>query len=194
VLVGHRGAPVGVIGIADELRDTGREVIAMLRAQGVERVVLLTGDHQRAADEVGRVLGFDEVHAGLMPEDKVHLVRELKARYGTVAMIGDGVNDAPALAAADVGFAMGAAGTDVALETADVALMADDLMKVPFAIRLSRRAVRNIHANVAISIGLKAVFIAMAVMGVATLWMAVLADTGASLIVTANALRLLRAT
>lgn len=194
VLVGHRGEAVGVIGIADEMRETGRDVVALLKRQGVERVVLLTGDHKAAAEEVGRALGFDEVHSELMPADKVAIVRDLKARYGTVAMIGDGVNDAPALAAADVGFAMGAAGTDVALETADVALMADDLMKVPFAIRLSRRAMRNIHANVAMSIGLKAAFVVLAVMGMATLWMAVLADTGASLLVTANALRLLRTT
>jgi Cd2+/Zn2+-exporting ATPase len=194
VLVGHRGAAVGVIGIADELRETGRDVVALLKKQGIEHVVLLTGDHKAAAEDVGRALGFDEVHHDLMPEDKVAAVRELKARYGAVAMIGDGVNDAPALAAADVGIAMGAAGTDVALETADVALMADDLTKVPFAIRLSRRAMRNIHANVAMSIGLKAAFVVLAVMGLATLWMAVLADTGASLLVTANALRLLRST
>ena len=194
VLVGHRGEAVGVIGIADEPREAGRDVVSMLKEQGIERVVLLTGDHKAAADEIGRAMGFDEVHSELMPEDKVAIVRDLKARYGTVAMIGDGVNDAPALAASDVGFAMGAAGTDVALETADVALMADDLMKVPFAIRLSRRAMRNIHANVAMSIGLKAAFVVLAVMGMATLWMAVLADTGASLLVTANALRLLRTT
>jgi len=194
VLVGHGGAAVGMIEMADEIRDAGRAAIAQLRQQGVERVVLLTGDRREVADDVGRRVGFDEVHAGLLPEDKVARVRELKARYGSVAMIGDGVNDAPALAAADVGIAMGAAGTDVALETADVALMADELMKVPFAIRLSRRAMRNIRTNVALSLGLKAAFVVLAVSGVATLWMAVLADTGASLLVTANALRLLRST
>ena len=192
VIVGHDGEAVGVIGIADEMRERGRDAIAMLRREGIEHVVLLTGDHQAAADEVGRALGFDEVHAGLMPEEKVALVRGLKARYASVAMVGDGVNDAPALAAADVGMAMGAAGTDVALETADIALMDDELMKVPFALRLSRNAMRNIRMNVAISLGLKAAFVALAIAGAATLWMAVLADTGASLIVTANALRLLR--
>ncbi len=194
VLVGHDGAAMGVIDVADEMRERGREAIAMLRREGIEHVVLLTGDHQAAASEVGRALGFDEVHAELMPEDKVALVRGLKARYGTVAMIGDGVNDAPALAAADVGIAMGAAGTDVALETADIALMDDELMKVPFALRLSRRAMRNIRTNLGISLGLKAAFVVLAITGAATLWMAVLADTGASLIVTANALRLLRST
>ena len=194
VLVGHDGAAMGVIGVADEMRERGRDAIAMLRREGIEHVVLLTGDHQAAAAEVGRALGFDEVHADLLPEDKVALVRGLKARYGSVAMIGDGVNDAPALAAADVGIAMGAAGTDVALETADIALMDDELMKVPFALRLSRRAMRNIRMNVGISLGLKAAFVVLAITGAATLWMAVLADTGASLIVTANALRLLRST
>ncbi|MDQ3071227.1 MAG: cadmium-translocating P-type ATPase [Acidobacteriota bacterium] len=194
VLVGHDGSAMGVIGVADEMRERGREAIAMLRREGIEHVVLLTGDYQAAASEVGRALGFDEVHAELLPEDKVALVRGLKARYGSVAMIGDGVNDAPALAAADVGIAMGAAGTDVALETADIALMDDELMKVPFALRLSRRAMRNIRMNVGISLGLKAAFVVLAITGAATLWMAVLADTGASLIVTANALRLLRST
>jgi len=194
VLVGHGGAAVGMIEMADEMRDAGRAAVAELREQDVARVVLLTGDRREVAEEVGRRLGFDEVHAELLPEDKVARVRDLKARYGSVAMIGDGVNDAPALAAADVGIAMGAAGTDVALETADVALMADELMKVPFAIRLSRRAMRNIRTNVALSLGLKAAFVVLAISGVATLWMAVLADTGASLLVTANALRLLRTT
>ena len=192
VLVGHDGEAMGVIGIADEMRERGREAIVMLRREGIEHVVLLTGDHRAAAEEVGRVLGFDEVYSELMPEDKVALVRGLKERYGSVAMVGDGVNDAPALAAADVGIAMGAAGTDVALETADIALMDDELMKVPFALRISRRAMRNIRMNIGISLGLKAAFVALAVAGAATLWMAVLADTGASLIVTANALRLLR--
>ncbi|MBA3950150.1 MAG: cadmium-translocating P-type ATPase, partial [Acidobacteria bacterium] len=192
VLVGHNGAAMGVIGVADEMRERGRDAIAMLRREGIAHVVLLTGDHRAAAEEVGRALGFDEVHSELMPEDKVALVRGLKERYGSVAMIGDGVNDAPALAAADVGIAMGVAGTDVALETADIALMDDELMKVPFALRLSRRAMRNIRINVGLSLGLKAAFVVMAIAGTATLWMAVLADTGASLLVTANALRLLR--
>jgi len=164
----------------------------MIRDHGVARVALLTGDHEIAARALASSLGVDDVRAGLLPSDKVDAVAALKKQFGTVAMVGDGINDAPALAAADVGIAMGAAGTDAALETADVALMADELLKIPYALRLSRATVRNIRANIAFSIALKAAFLVMAVLGLATLWMAVVADMGASLIVIANALRLLR--
>jgi Cd2+/Zn2+-exporting ATPase len=128
-----------------------------------------------------------------MPEDKVRVVEDLRQRYGPVAMVGDGINDAPALASADVGIVMGAAGSDAAIESADIALMADELLKIPYALRLSRATMRNIKANLVISLALKAAFVVAAVGGVATLWMAVLADTGASIIVIANALRLLSA-
>ena len=138
-------------------------------------------------------VGIRDVRAELLPEGKVDAVRTLRRSFGMVAMVGDGVNDAPALASADVGIVMGAAGSDAALETADVALMADDLLKIPYAVRLSRAAVRNIRANLVIALALKAAFVVAAVAGVATLWMAVLADTGASVIVIANALTLLRA-
>jgi Cd2+/Zn2+-exporting ATPase len=192
VMVGASGSPVGVIGVADRPREAARDTVQMLRDHGVTHVALLTGDHEPAARTLASAVGVDEVRSGLLPQDKVAAVRALRAQHGTTAMIGDGVNDAPALAAADVGIAMGAAGSDAALETADVALMADELLKIPYALRLSRATLRNIRANIAFSIALKAAFLVMAVLGVATLWMAVVADMGASLIVIANALRLLR--
>jgi len=184
--------PIGVIAVADRPRESARDAVQMLRSYGVRHVALLTGDHPASAHAINGAIGVDEVRAGLLPADKVRAVEDLRARYGTVAMVGDGVNDAPALAAADVGIAMGVAGSDAALETADVALMADELLKIPYALRLSRATVRNIRANIAFSILLKGAFLVMAIFGVATLWMAVLADMGASLIVIANALRLLR--
>jgi Cd2+/Zn2+-exporting ATPase len=193
VLVARGGETIGVIGVADELRESGRDAIDLLRQQGVSRVALLTGDNAETANAIAREIGVDEVRAELLPEDKVLAIEDLRRRYGTVAMVGDGVNDAPALATADVGIAMGAAGSDAALETADVALMADELLKIPYAVRLSRATVRNIRMNIAFSLGLKAVFLGLAVVGAATLWMAVVADMGASLIVIANGLRLLRA-
>ncbi len=193
VLVAADGAPLGLIAVADEIRETGAEAVRLLRGQGVARVVLLTGDNANAARAIARELGLDDVRAELLPEDKVAAIEALRAAHGPVAMIGDGVNDAPALAAADVGIAMGAAGTDAALETADIALMADELAKIPFAFRLSRATVRVIKVNIAFSLALKAVFLALGVAGVATLWMAVVADMGASLVVIVNGLRLLRA-
>ena len=192
VMVAAGGMAVGVIGVADEPREMVRDSIGLLRKLGIEHVVLLTGDQDAAARALAESLDLDAYRAGLLPEDKVTAVQELRARYGALAMVGDGVNDAPALAAADVGIAMGVAGTDAALETADVALMADELSKIPYVLRLSRATARNIHANIAFSIILKAAFLILAVTGAATLWMAVAADMGASLIVIANALRLLR--
>ncbi len=191
VLVGHGGAALGVIGLADTLRPASAGVVRDLRAAGVEHVVLLTGDTRRSADPVRATTGVDEVYADLMPDDKVALVDALRREHEVVAMVGDGVNDAPALAAADVGIAMGA-GTGAALETADVALVADDLTRLPLALRLARRTVRTIHVNIALALGLKAAFAALTFTGHATLWMAVLADTGASVLVVANSLRLLR--
>jgi Cd2+/Zn2+-exporting ATPase len=167
--------------------------VDLLRRQGIERVVMLTGDNETTAKAIAQQLGIDEWRSELLPQDKVAAVEELRSVYGSVAMVGDGVNDAPALASADVGIAMGTAGSAAALETADVALMADELMKIPYTFRLSRATVRNIKANLAISIVMKAAFVVAAVAGVATLWMAIVADTGASIIVIANALRLLRA-
>jgi Cd2+/Zn2+-exporting ATPase len=192
VLVARDGTPVGILGVADRSREVGREAVAALRRQGVRQVVMLTGDGPGAARAVAAEVGVDEFMADLTPEGKVAAVADLRRRFGSVAMVGDGVNDAPALALADIGIAMGAAGSDAALETADVALMADDLLKVPYALRLSRTTLKNIKVNLGISLALKTAFVAAAIFGVATLWMAILADTGASVLVVANALRLLR--
>ncbi len=193
VLIARDDEPIGMIAVADRPREQGRDAVSMLHEHGVEAVVMLTGDSYGTARAIAGELGVDEFRADLLPADKVRAVEDLRQRYGTVAMVGDGINDAPALASADVGIAMGVAGSDAALETADVALMADELLKIPFALRLSRATLRNVKANLAISLGLKLAFVALAVTGYATLWMAVLADTGASVVVVANALRLLRA-
>ncbi len=192
VMVAAAGTAIGVIGVADEPREGARDAVELLRQQGIQHVILLTGDQESAGRALAESLDLDGYRASLLPEDKVTAVEDLRRRHGALAMIGDGVNDAPALAAADVGIAMGVAGTDAALETADVALMADELLKIPYALRLSRATTRNIRANIAFSIVLKGAFLVLAVTGVATLWMAVAADMGASLIVIANALRLLR--
>lgn len=193
VFVAEGGRLIGAVVVADQPRATAREAIELLRGQHVVRTAMLTGDHPAAAAPLARDLGLDDVHAGLLPEHKHALIASLRSRYGPVLMVGDGVNDAPALAAADVGVAMGAAGSDAALETADVALMSDELLKLPYALRLARAALRNIRANIAISLALKALVLGLAIGGVATLWLAILADTGASVIVVVNAVRLLRA-
>ena len=184
---------LGAIAVADPLRETARETLQLLRSHGVRHMAMLTGDHADSARVVAEALALDEHHAGLLPQQKHDRVLAMRSAHGAILMVGDGVNDAPALAAADVGVAMGAAGSDVALETADIALMSDELLKIPYALRLARATVRNVKTNVVVSLVLKAVFLVMAITGSATLWMAVLADTGASVIVVANALRLLRA-
>jgi Cd2+/Zn2+-exporting ATPase len=183
---------LGAIAIADPVRATARETLELLRSHGIRRVAMLTGDHAASARAIAEALVLDEYHAGLLPQQKHDRVVAMRDAHGAIVMVGDGVNDAPALAAADVGIAMGAAGTDVALETADVALLADDLSRLPYALRLGRAALSNIRLNLGIALGLKLAFVVMAAAGAATLWMAVLADTGASLIVTANSLRLLK--
>jgi len=194
IVVSASGRPIGVLGVTDRPKADAADVVADLRANGVTRVALLTGDHDAAARATGSQVGVDEVRSGQLPADKVTAIEHLRHAHGAVAMIGDGVNDAPALAAADVGIVMGAIGSAAALETADIALMTDDLPKVPYTIRLSRATLANIRVNVALSVGLKVAFVLLAVAGVATLWMAVLADTGASALVVANAVRLRRFT
>jgi Cd2+/Zn2+-exporting ATPase len=182
----------GFIGVADTLRLGVPAVVSALKNAGIEHTVMLTGDNEVTAQAIATAAGIDDFQADLLPEQKVEAISRLLEEYGQVAMVGDGVNDAPALARATVGIAMGGAGTDTALETADVALMADDLGKLLFAVKLSRRARRIIQQNVALSLGIKAVFLVLALGGLATLWMAVFADMGASLLVILNGMRLLR--
>jgi Cd2+/Zn2+-exporting ATPase len=181
----------GYVAVADALRETAPQVVRELRRAGIQRTVMLTGDNEDAARAIAAQVGVDESRAGLLPEQKVEAVEGLLAQYGQVAMVGDGINDAPALARASVGIVMGAAGSDAALETADIALMADDLTKLPFTMRLSRRALAIIRQNIVFSLLIKAVFLALALAGAATLWMAVFADVGASLLVTLNGMRVL---
>jgi Cd2+/Zn2+-exporting ATPase len=194
VIVVRNSEAVGVLGVTDRAKADAATVVSDLRAQGISRVAMLTGDHDAAAQATGFAVGVDDVSSGQLPGDKVAAIERLRNTYGSIAMVGDGVNDAPALAAADVGIVMGAMGSDAALETADIALMTDELPKVNYAIRLSHATLANIRINVAIAVGLKVAFVALAVAGVATLWMAVLADTGASALVVANAVRLRRFT
>jgi Cd2+/Zn2+-exporting ATPase len=183
----------GVFTIQDEVRPEAQAVVARLHALAVRPVVMLTGDGAETAEMVGRRIGVDEVRSRLLPEDKVRAVRALRELHGSVAMLGDGVNDAPALAEATVGLAMGAAGSPATIETADVALMADDLTKLPYAVRLARSARRTIRFNIALALGLKLVLAVGAVFGVVSLAVAVLVgDMGGSLAVTVNALRIAR--
>ena len=186
------GVAVATLAVADRVREIAPDVVRLLRDQGVSHVAMLTGDSLEAARPVAAAAGVSDVRAGLLPADKMAAIAEIRRTHGAVAMVGDGVNDAPALASADVGIAMGAIGSAAALESADIALMSDELQRIPYALRLSRATLANIRVNVALSIGLKAAVLVLAVLGVSTLWMAVLADTGASVLVVANALRLLR--
>jgi len=190
VVLCDQQAALAVIGVADTLRAGSREALQELRTLGAH-AVMLTGDNVRTARAIADQLGLDDARGELLPQDKLAAVRELQAGYGLTAMAGDGINDAPALAQADIGFAMGAAGSDTALETADVALMDDDLRKLPAFIRLSRRTATVLKQNIALALGIKAVFLVLALAGMATLWMAVFADMGASLLVVFNGLRLL---
>jgi Cd2+/Zn2+-exporting ATPase len=194
MLVGRGREMVGYIGVEDEPRPDSQAALSELHAlDPLLKTVMLTGDNRIVADAIARQIGgIDEVQAGLLPEHKLRAVRELQSR-GTVAMIGDGINDAPALAQADVGIAMGAGGTAQAMETADVVLMQDDLHAIPTALRISRLTRRVVKQNIALSLGLKLIVLGLAVPGLASLWLAVLADVGATLVVTLNGMRLLRA-
>src|SRR6266542_3294884 len=192
MLVGRDRVISGIIAVADQPREASRATMVALKRQGVDHIAMLTGDAAPVAMRIAVATGVDEVRAELLPDQKLTAIGELLERHGNVGMVGDGVNDAPALARATVGIAMGTAGSDAALETADVTLMADDLSKLPFAIGLSRSARRVIMQNIIFALVVKALFLAATLLGIATLWMAVFADTGAALIVIANGMRLLR--
>jgi Zn2+/Cd2+-exporting ATPase len=191
VILGGADGPLAVFGLADSPRPDAKATVEALRGAGVRELVMLTGDAEAPARRVAEELGVG-YRARLLPEQKIEAVRELVAKHGDAGMVGDGVNDAPALAASSVGFAMGAAGTDVALETADVALMQDDLPKLAEAVSLSRAAERIIRQNVTVSILIKGLFLLLAPFGLVALWLAVLADMGTSIAVTLNGLRLFR--
>jgi Cd2+/Zn2+-exporting ATPase len=179
--------------VGDTIRTNAVDALRAIHAAGIQKIVMLSGDNQRTADAIAKEAGIDEARGDLLPDDKIAHVREMTQRYTHVGMIGDGVNDAPAMAAASIGIAMGQAGTDTAIETADVALMQDDLSKVAEAIALGRRVVGVIQFNIAFALVIKAVFLVLALFGHTSLWLAILADTGATLLVIANALRLLKA-
>lgn len=198
IIVGHRphggcvGEVLGIFALGDTIRENARGAIAQLHKAGVEKIVMLSGDNQRTASAIAKEAGIDEAIGDLMPDDKVRHIKALVEKYGSVAMIGDGINDAPALAQASVGIAMGGVGTDTAIETSDVTLMQDDLEQVSNAIRMGKRALSIIRFNIGFALATKAIFLVLAVFGISNLWLAVAADMGASLFVTFNALRLLR--
>ncbi|CAM4045445.1 heavy metal translocating P-type ATPase [Palleronia rufa] len=191
VAVGDGDGLRGVLELRDRIRPDARAIVAQLHAQGVRTIVMLTGDNERTARAVAAEVGIDEVRAELLPEDKVAAIEELVATHDVVAMIGDGVNDAPAMARAHYGIAMGAVGSDAAIETADIALMTDDIARVPWLIGHSRRTMTVIHQNIGISLATKALFVGLTAFGMASMWGAIAADVGVSLVVVANALRLL---
>jgi len=192
VAVGNSGHVCGLIGVADAVRERADEALAGLRRAGIERIVMLTGDNERTASAVAEVVGVDAYRSDLLPAEKVREVEALQREFGRVAMLGDGVNDAPAMAAADVGMAMAAMGTDAAIETADVALMSDDLSKIAWLIAHARSTLAVVRQNIAFALGTKAAFLALNLIGAASLWTAIAADMGASLVVIFNGLRLLR--
>jgi Cd2+/Zn2+-exporting ATPase len=191
MVVSHDGQFVGVIGLADTLRKDVEKTMGKLRQLGVEHLVMLTGDKKAVADRIAAQVGLTDVEAELLPEDKLTRIKALQQKFGSIGMIGDGVNDAPALATATVGIAMGGAGTAVALETADVALMADDVGKLPFAVGLSRFANNIVRQNLVISLGVIALLIVATFVGVVGLPLAVLFHEGSTIVVVLNALRLL---
>lgn len=192
VVIGNESHVCGYLALADTIRPDSKATIQRLRESGIEHIVMLSGDNQGTAEAIGREAGIDEIRANLLPADKVTAISDLVARYKSVAMVGDGINDAPALSLATLGIAMGAAGSDTAMEAADVALMSDDLSKLPWLVEHSRRMLGIIRVNIVLSLAVKGVFVALTMLGHASLWAAIAADMGMSLLVIFNALRLLR--
>lgn len=192
MVAGTSNEVMGLVAVADELRENSKGVIKKLHSLNIKKTIMLTGDNAGTANAIGKQVGVSDLQAELLPQDKLTFIKELRGKYDRVAMVGDGVNDAPALAASSVGIAMGGAGTDTALETADIALMADDLGKLPFTVKLSRKALTIIKQNITFSLGIKLVALLLVIPGWLTLWIAIFADMGATLIVTLNGLRLLR--
>ena len=192
MIIGTEQNILAVIAVADEVRESSKDVIQKLNQLGIKQTIMLTGDNQGTAKAIGEHVGVSDIQAELMPEDKLDYIKKLRSEYGKVAMVGDGVNDAPALAASTVGIAMGGAGTDTAIETADVALMGDDLRKLPFAVKLSRKALNIIKANITFAIAIKVIALLLVIPGWLTLWIAILSDMGATLLVALNSLRLMR--
>lgn len=190
IILGDQDRVLGILAVTDTLQETSVEALKLLHDFGIT-TAMITGDNLTTAKAIAKVVGIDDVQANLLPQDKLTAIDILLKKYGVVGMVGDGINDAPALAKASIGFAMGRSGTDVALEIADVALMEDNLKKLPFFIELSRRTWRKLIENISLSIGIKAIFFILALFGLATLWMAVFADMGASLLVVFNGLNLL---
>jgi len=192
MMLGTEQEVLALIAVADTVRDSSKAVIEELHAIGVQKTIMLTGDNLATAQAIGRQVGITEVKAELLPQDKLETIKELRKMYPSVAMVGDGMNDAPALAASSIGIAIGGVGSDTALETADIALMADDLRKLPYTIRLSQKTLAIIKQNVTFSLGIKLLALVLIVPGWLTLWLAIFADMGATLIVTLNSLRLMR--
>jgi len=191
ISIGNDQHVCGLISVADGVRENAQATVQAIKQAGVRKVIMLTGDNTGSAADVAKVTGVDKFQAELLPEDKVQAVESLVREFHHVAMVGDGVNDAPAMAVASLGIAMGAMGTDAAIETADIALMSDDLSKLPWLIKHSRRTLRTIKQNITFALGLKLIFIILALLNIATLWMAIAADMGASLLVIFNGLKLL---
>ncbi|RFU69595.1 heavy metal translocating P-type ATPase [Bacillus sp. V59.32b] len=192
MVVGTEKEILAVIAVADEVRESSKEVIQKLHQLGIKKTIMLTGDNKGTANAIGGHVGVSDIQAELMPQDKLDYIKQLRSEYSKVAMVGDGVNDAPALAASTVGIAMGGAGTDTALETADVALMGDDLRKLPFTVKLSRKALNIIKSNITFAIAIKLIALLLVIPGWLTLWIAILSDMGATLLVALNGLRLMR--